>query len=153
MITGKYIFKKISGVTLLELVVVISIFMIMATIGVLNWSNIRSNQILVANTRQLAADLRYARQVAMSEGSAVLDVTLPPPGSATGYAVKNSSGGIIRQSSLQGLTVTLPNGAQNITCNQNGTFSIGGTIIVTDPANNRSQNIAIVQRTGAVTAP
>lgn len=135
--------KIITGFSLLELIVVIAIFAVLSAIALPTYQQLRPNIVLNSTARQIASDLRYAQQLAVTE-QIVYSVVFNRVGNSY-QIIKSSPQTTIRnvqlkpQVSMQSITGLTDN---TVDFNAAGAASESGDIVVVN-TNNRSITVEI----------
>jgi len=141
-----------AGFSLLELVVVIAILAILLGMGLVAFRSYQANAQLKLAGEELAAALRYARQLAMKEGGATVDFSPLPGGAAQGYAVYHQDGSLAKQLTLPGtVTLSMTDWGPVVNFLQNGSADDDGQIVLNSTAKSRQVTITLNRVTGAVT--
>jgi prepilin-type N-terminal cleavage/methylation domain-containing protein len=156
--------KRNTAFTLIELIIVIVIASILASIAVTRWPGTVIN--LNAQTQQLASDIRYTQNLAMSRATEyTLNVTATTYSITTnGTAVNNPVTGNATVTLGSGITITLsPTNLPNnlITFNSLGTpytdttatTALSNAAVITLTSGSNTKTITIQPQTGRVTVP
>ena len=158
--------KNFAGFTMLELVVVIIIISIIASIAIPRSPGTNIN--LNAQANQLAGDIRYTQTLAMSRGSRYRINFL----SSTSYSFSDTNGNVVNNSitgqpttTLQpGIIMTLPptNLPNNVLTfdpqgipytDSTGTVALSATASIKLTAGSNTLTVSLTPQTGRVTVP
>lgn len=131
------------------MLVALFIIIVLLAIGIPQYGKMKANSELNLAADQLAAELRYTRQTAISQGSSSINLNAPPQGYTIGYTVYNSNGGQLKSQGLNSITISYP-GNGTITFSSNGSTDIGGNIVLTSTNTGRQRTIAITQVSGMI---
>jgi len=157
--------KRNTAFTIIELIVVMIIMAILATLVVSRWPGTKIS--LNAQAQQLASDIRYTQTLAMSRGGAYrLNVTASNYSITTlsGTAVNNPITGSATVTLGSGITITIsPTNLPNnlITFNTAGvpyvdtteTTALSSAAVITLTSGTNTKTITIQPTTGRVTSP
>jgi len=116
---------------MIELLISMAILALLLAILVPNFLNQKANADLKLAAQNFAEDLKYAREIGISTGSAVIDFTKYPAGSSSGYEIQNSEGALLKAAGLQNITITTPSGITSVTFNSKGSADNGGDFTLT----------------------
>ena len=114
--------RRHSGFTLIELMVVLAIIAIMATIGIPSYQNMIRDNRLTSATNTLLSALQYARSEAVTQRA---DITVTPLSNnnwATGALIKKGTVKL-RETPPAGTDITVTGSAAAVTYGANGTTS------------------------------
>lgn len=103
-----------------------AILALLLAIIVPNFLNQKANADLKLASQNFAEDLKYARQIGIATGGAVVDFTKYPAGASSGYEIQNSGGGALKITGLQNMTITPPSAITSITFDSKGSADRGG---------------------------
>jgi len=110
--------------TLFEVMIGVVIVSIILLYGALSMSRAKHRSQLKLQAETLVSDLKYARSIAMTEGSSTIDFSSSNSGY---YVIKNASGQIKTKTSLfSGVIFTLPSGSSVFTFKSTGAADHGG---------------------------
>lgn len=154
-----------TGFTIIELVIVIVLITILATIAVARWPGTRIN--LNAVAQQLADDIRYTQTLAMSRaGEYRLNLFSSSYSITTGggAAVNNPVTGAASVTISSGITITLPptnlpnslitfNSLGTPYTDTSGTTALSSAAVITLSSGGNSTTVTIQPQTGRVTVP
>lgn len=159
--------KRNAAFTLIELIIVIVIISVLATIAVTRWPGTRIN--LNSQTQQIASDIRYTQTLAMSRAQDYrLNLT------ATSYSITTGSGApvnnpitgntITNLPTAPAITITIPptNLPNNLIAfdsrgtpytNATTTTALASAAVITLTSGGNTMTITIQPETGRVTVP
>lgn len=137
------------GFTLMEILIALVIILVLLAIGIPQYRNMKANTELNLAADQLAADLRYTRQTAVSQGSSSINLNAPPADYTRGYTIYDSTGGQLKSQGLNNITISYP-GSGIITFSSNGSTDIGGNIVFTSTTTGRQKTITVTQASGMI---
>jgi len=139
--------KKSRAFTLVEVLVCLAIAAGLLALLFISLSKSRQNTQVRLQGQMLVSDLRLARSLATTEGTALVDFT-----TSGSYLVKDSSGRARKKTEIYpGVSIAFPSGSLVYTFNAAGAADHGGTFLVSAAGASRSYTVELTDATGMIT--
>lgn len=138
--------KYIRGFTFVELIIVLVIVSFVMALGLVRISKAKAGTQVKMQAQMLVSDLKFARSLAIVEGSSSVDFS-----SSSYYDIKSSSGKLKKRVSYySGISITYPTGSKVYNFTQSGKTDHGGSFIISKSGANRSYTVTLTQDSGMV---
>ena len=143
---------KNKGFTLIEILTVLVILSVLMAIAIPQFVNMRKNTELTTFSNELLEDLRYAKQIGISQGSSVLTINCVLSGGKTGYKITDNNGNIKKQRENPSTVTINPSGTITVTFSSNGSCALSGTTgtIAMTSTGGMTKTITILPATGMI---